>query len=321
MSEGSRAVGDHDLSGVSERLVRDQAAKADRLRESGVDPYARSYQPRTPAGEIIAGYGHLAAGEETEDRFRIAGRVMAGASTARPPFSPCATAGTTCRSTAASTLWARSPSRASATSTWATSSAARATCSAPGGASSSLFAESWTLLTKSLRPLPEKFHGLQDARPATASATSTWSPTPRWPGSFAGARQARLVHAPLPGEPGLRRGRDAHPAAAPRRRAGPSVRHAPQRARHRPLPAHRPRAVPQAVAGGRLRQDLRDRASNFRNEGISLDPQPRVHHDGALLGLRGLQRHHGAGGEHDQHAGAGGHRHHGDRRWASIPWT
>ena len=47
---------------------------------------------------------------------------------------------------------------------------------------------------------------------------------------------------------GLRRGRDAGAAAALRRRAGAPVHHPPQRARPRPLPADRDRALPEAAA-------------------------------------------------------------------------
>ena len=142
------------------------------------------------------------------------------------------------------------------------------------------------------------------ARPATGSGTSISSPIPRSPGSC-GPGQAGLGHAPLSGGPGVRRGGDPHPAAPARWRSGPAVRHAPQRARHRPLPAHRPRALSQAAAGGRIRSHLRDR-EELPQRGHLAGPQPRVHHDGAVLGLCGLQRHHGVGGEHDPGPGPGG---------------
>ena len=45
----------------------------------------------------------------------------------------------------------------------------------------------------------------------------------------------------------------------PRRRERPAVRHPHQRLRHRPVPAHRPRAVPQAAARRRHGEGLRDR--------------------------------------------------------------
>ena len=60
-------------------------------------------------------------------------------------------------------------------------------------------------------------------------------------------------------ERGLRRGRDAGAAPHPGRRDRPAVRHAPQRARHRPLSADRARALPEATDRRRLRPGVRDR--------------------------------------------------------------
>ncbi len=51
---------------------------------------------------------------------------------------------------------------ASRSLTLATSWASRAWCSAPSGAEMSIRVEDVTLLSKSLLPLPEKFHGLKD---------------------------------------------------------------------------------------------------------------------------------------------------------------
>ena len=168
-----------------------------------------------------------------------------------------------------------------------------------------VFAESWTLLTKSLRPLPEKWHGLQDRETRYRQRYVDLIANPEVAWQLRGRGQAGLGHAPLPGGPGLRGGRDPHPAAPARGRSGPALRHPSQRARHRPLPAHRSRALPQAAAGGRIRPHLRDR-QELPQRGHLAGAQSRVHHDGALLGVRGLQRHHGAGGEHDPGAGPGG---------------
>ena len=94
-----------------------------------------------------------------------------------------------------------------------------------------------------------------------------------------------------------------HPIAGGR--DGPPVRHPPQRARHRPLPAGRARALPEAPGGGRLREGVRDRP-HFRNEGIS----PRHNPEFTMLELyqayADYTRHHGAV------RGAGG------RRWPST---
>ena len=116
------------------------------------------------------------------------------------------------------------------------------------------------LLAKSLRPPPDKHHGLADVETryrqreldliANEEARELFI-TAR-AGSIAAIRRF-LDDARLP------RGRDAGAPAALRRRAGAPVRHAPQRARPRPLPAHRHRALPQAPDRRRPRARLRAR--------------------------------------------------------------
>ena len=106
----------------------------------------------------------------------------------------------------------------------------------------------------------------------------------------------------------------------PGRRRGPAVRHPPQRPRHRPLPADRPRAVPQAAGGRRLRTGLRDRPG-VPQRGAVAPAQPGVHHARALPGLRRLHRHDGAGRGAGVRPGRGPARdHRADlRRPAPVP--
>ena len=110
---------------------------------------------------------------------------------------------------------------------------------------------------------------------------------------------ARHVHPPLAhrhrGTPlsrrgGLRRGRDADPAAALRRRVRRAVRHAPQRARPGSLPPHRDRAVSQAADRRRAREGLRDR-QGLPQRGRHVQEQPRVHDARVVRGVRGLRGH------------------------------
>ena len=70
---------------------------------------------------------------------------------------------------------------------------------------------------------------------------------PRRPTGLRGAQPHRGRGARVPDRPRLPRSRDADDAADRRRRPGPALRHAPQRARSPALPAHRARALPQAA--------------------------------------------------------------------------
>jgi len=63
-----------DAAGSTEAERR---AKAERLREEGVDPFPRSFPGRTGIGEILAAHDpeELGEGEHSEHSYRIAGRV------------------------------------------------------------------------------------------------------------------------------------------------------------------------------------------------------------------------------------------------------
>ena len=86
----------------------------------------------------------------------------------------------------------------------------------------------------------------------------------------------------------LHRGRDADPPAALRRRAGAAVHDPPQRARPRPLPADRDRALPEALHRRRHRPRLRAR-QGLPQRGRLAQAQPRVHDARVVRGLRGLR--------------------------------
>ena len=51
--------------------------KAQELREKGINPYPYKYNKTASAGELQEKYKNLADGEETQDRYSVAGRVMA----------------------------------------------------------------------------------------------------------------------------------------------------------------------------------------------------------------------------------------------------
>ena len=144
------------------------------------------------------------------------------------------------------------------------------------------------LLTKALRPLPEKFHGLTDqeqkyrqryldlitnedsrkifiVRTKIIQAIRDFLRAPRLPGSG-----------------------NADDAPDSRRRFGQAFRHPSQCAGHGDVPAHRAGTVPEAPGGGRLREGIRDQPQ-FPQRGGLHPPQSRIHHDRVLRGLSRLQ--------------------------------
>jgi lysyl-tRNA synthetase class 2 len=60
-----------------ETLVDERRAKAARLREQGVEPYPYEFPGVVPVATVHAAHDDLEAGEETDQRYRVAGRLTA----------------------------------------------------------------------------------------------------------------------------------------------------------------------------------------------------------------------------------------------------
>ncbi len=168
----------------------------------------------------------------------------------------------------------------------------------------SVRARSLDFLSKSLRPLPDKWHGLTDVErkyrqryvdlvvsPETRRTFEIRAKIVGFIRRFFDARGFVEVETPMMQTLAGRRGR------APVRDASP-------RARPRPLPAHRPGAVPEAPRRGRLPEGLRDQPQ-LPQRGHLHPPQPRVHDARVLHGVRRRARPDGAhgGAPHERRAG------------------
>jgi lysyl-tRNA synthetase, class II len=142
---------------------RDRLAKADRLRQEGVEPYARGFEGRTLLGTITELYSALEPSQKAEgSHYRIAGRVMSRREhgkatflTLRDGWDDLQVYGTL------DALGEESFGRLGDLDIGDIIGVEGHVFRTRRG-ELTVFAESWTLLTKSLRPLPEKFHGLQD---------------------------------------------------------------------------------------------------------------------------------------------------------------
>jgi len=71
------AASDQPSGGKQPELLAARRAKLERLRADGIDPFPHDFDGVTPISEIRAQYGDLRAGAETEDRTRLAGRIAA----------------------------------------------------------------------------------------------------------------------------------------------------------------------------------------------------------------------------------------------------
>jgi lysyl-tRNA synthetase class 2 len=142
---------------------RERLAKVERLRGQGIEPYARSFEGRTPLGEISPKYGALEAGETAEDSScRVAGRVMARRVHGKAVFFTLRDGWDDLQVYSnIDTVGEESLEELKDVDLGDIIGFEGPVFRTRRG-ELTVHAESWTLLTKSLRPLPEKWHGLQD---------------------------------------------------------------------------------------------------------------------------------------------------------------
>jgi lysyl-tRNA synthetase class 2 len=69
-----------------EELIAERRAKAHRLQESDPDAFPYSFPHVEPIATILEAYEHLTAGEETEDKHRVAGRIAARRGSGKAAF-------------------------------------------------------------------------------------------------------------------------------------------------------------------------------------------------------------------------------------------
>jgi lysyl-tRNA synthetase class 2 len=148
--------------GSEANLLAQRRAKLDQLRAEGVEPFPHAYPGVRPIAEVKAPYEHLQPGEETDDRVRVAGRIHARRGQGRAAFIDLVDR----------TGQIQLHARADVIGQESLDRLVRLDLGDLIGADGTIFrtrrgelsvkVEDWTLLAKSLRPPPEKHHGLQD---------------------------------------------------------------------------------------------------------------------------------------------------------------
>jgi lysyl-tRNA synthetase class 2 len=159
---GGRDEGEGPVAHLPE-WERDRLAKAERLRNQGVEPYARSFEPRSRLSEISEKHAGLEPGVGDESsRYRVAGRVMSRREHGKALFITLRDGWDDLQ------LYANVDALGAASFEVLTDLDVGDIVGCEGHVfrtrrgELTVFVEAWTLLTKSLRPLPEKWHGLQD---------------------------------------------------------------------------------------------------------------------------------------------------------------
>lgn len=68
---------DQETESAEERIVADRRAKVAAMRAAGQEPYPYRFDEQTPVESVLQAHAALAPGEETDTTYRLAGRLMA----------------------------------------------------------------------------------------------------------------------------------------------------------------------------------------------------------------------------------------------------
>jgi lysyl-tRNA synthetase class 2 len=150
------------VSGGEAELLATRRRKLEALREAGVEPFPYAYPGVQPIAGVTAPHEGLEPGEETEDRARVAGRLAARRGQGRAAFLDLVDrSGRLQLHARVDVLGQESLDRLIALDL-GDLIGAEGTVFRTRRGELSLKVTDWTLLAKSLRPPPEKHHGLTD---------------------------------------------------------------------------------------------------------------------------------------------------------------
>jgi lysyl-tRNA synthetase, class II len=142
-------------------LLAERRAKLERLREAGIEPYPYGFPDRTEIAAVRESHQVIEPGEETRDRYRVAGRLIAKREHGKSAFLDLIDG------TGQIQVQARVDELGDAYDGLLALDVGdivgiEGTVFASRRGELTIRAEAWELLSKSLRPPPEKFHGLED---------------------------------------------------------------------------------------------------------------------------------------------------------------
>ena len=273
------------------QVLLDRRRKLEELRAAGVEPFPHAFPGVQPIAAVKAPHEELAAGEETERRraHRRPPRRPPRPGQGRVP-RPRRPLGAHAAQARVNVLGDDAFARLLDLDLGDLIGVDGTVMQHPRAASSSLQLDGLRRCSPSrCARRPTSTTASPTSRPATATARSTCSPARRSREPF--ITRAKVIAA-------VRRFLDdagfvevETPVLQPiyGGAAGAAVRHPPQPARPRALPADRHRAVPQALHRRRARARLRAR-QGLPQRGRLLQAQPRVHDARVVRGLRGLRR-------------------------------
>jgi lysyl-tRNA synthetase class 2 len=148
--------------GLGSHLLAERREKLERLRRAGIEPFPHEFEGRTEIAEIRSAHEGLGAGAETEDRRRVAGRIAARRGHGKAAFIDLDDRSGRIQLHAREDLLGSDSFELLVGLDLGDIVGAEGPVFATKRGELSLRLEGWTLLAKSLRPPPDKYHGLED---------------------------------------------------------------------------------------------------------------------------------------------------------------
>jgi lysyl-tRNA synthetase class 2 len=150
---------EQDLS----QVLEDRREKLERIRAAGIEPFPHEFADREEIGEVRAAHQGLAAGMETDSRHRVAGRIVARRGHGKACFLDVRDGTGQIQLHARKDVLGDEAYELLVDLDLGDIVGAEGTAMATRrGGELSLAIDHWRLLAKSLRPPPDKFHGLED---------------------------------------------------------------------------------------------------------------------------------------------------------------
>jgi lysyl-tRNA synthetase class 2 len=146
----------------STELLATRRRKLEALREAGIDPFPHSFPGVTPIAEVKAPHEGLEPGAETDVRVRVAGRLHARRGGGKAAFLDLDDRSGRIQLHATVDLLGRESLDRLLNVDLGDLIGADGTVFKTRRGELSVKIDDWTLLAKSLRPPPEKYHGLSD---------------------------------------------------------------------------------------------------------------------------------------------------------------
>jgi lysyl-tRNA synthetase class 2 len=143
-------------------VIAERREKLARLRDSGMEPFPHSFEGRTEISAVRSAHEDLGAGEETEARYRVAGRIAARRGHGKAAFLDLVDGSGRIQLHAREDVLGADSFEALVGLDLGDIVGAEGTVFATRRGELSLRVDGWTLLAKSLRPPPDKYHGLED---------------------------------------------------------------------------------------------------------------------------------------------------------------